>query len=309
MPRSNPMLGIGFKIASVLAFLIMSSLIKAVPGIPPGQLVFFRSAFAILPIVVFLAYSGELRSGFRTTRPLGHLWRGLIGVCGMSSAFFALTRLPLPEAISIGYGTPLLVVVFGAVFLKENVRLYRWLAVAIGLLGIGIIMWPRLSVFGVGGASSELTIGAIAALLSCVFGAFAMIQIRNLVRTERSATIVIYFSIACTIMALFSIPFGWVTPTPFQFAMLAGAGIIGGLGQISLTESYRHAEVSMVAPFDYSSLIFSIIIGYLFFADVPTPQMLIGAVIVVGAGLFIIFREHQLGVVRRKAAEVSPPAN
>lgn len=301
------MAGIGLKVASVAVFLSMASLIKAAEGVPPGQLVFFRSFFAILPIVVFLVARGEFVAGLRTQRPLGHLWRGLVGMGGMGFGFYAITHLPLPEAIAIQYAMPLLIVVFGALILKETVRLYRWSAVAVGMLGVGIIMWPRLTVFTAGGPMGTLAIGAMAALLGSVFGAFATILVRNLVQTERSATVVLYFSITCSLVALVTVPFGWVWPTPAQFAMLIGAGIAGGIGQILLTESYRHADVSVVAPFEYISLLFSIVIGYLVFHDVPTAEMLVGAAIVVAAGIFIIYREHRLGLERRRAREASPP--
>lgn len=307
MPRSNPMGGIGLKVASVAIFLSMASLLKASEGVPLGQLVFFRSFFAILPIAAFLIVRGEFVAGMTTERSLGHLWRGLVGVCGMGLGFFALTRLPLPEAVAIQYAMPLLIVVFGALFLKETVRLYRWSAVAVGMVGVGVILWPRLGLFaGSAGPMNEIAVGALAALLSSVFGAFATILVRNLVQTERSATVVLYFSITCSLVALATVPFGWVWPTPAQAAMLVGAGIAGGIAQILLTESFRHADVSVVAPFEYTSLLLSIIIGYVFFRDVPTLEMLIGAVIVVAAGIFIIYREHKLGLEQRKAREATP---
>jgi drug/metabolite transporter (DMT)-like permease len=299
---------IGLKVISVAVFLTMASLLKASGDVPPGQLVFFRSFFAILPIVVFLAARRELLAGVKTERPMAHFWRGMVGVGGMGLGFFALTRLPLPEAVAIGYAMPILIVIFGAVFLKENVRLYRWSAVAVGLVGVGIMVWPRLTVFtGAGGEVSGLTLGVLASLTSAVFAAFATMHVRHLVQTERAATIVLYFSIFCSLAGLLTLPFGWVWPTPAQWAMLIGAGIVGGIGQILLTEAYRHADVSVIAPFEYTSLILSIIVGYLFFGDVPTVTMLIGATIVVGAGLFIIWREHALGLERRKDREVTPP--
>lgn len=301
------MAGIGLKVASVAVFLTMASLLKASEGVPPGQLVFFRSFFAILPIVVFLTLRGELVAGLKTGRPLGHLGRGLVGVSGMGLGFFALTRLPLPEAVAIQYAMPLLIVVFGALFLKENVRLYRWSAVGVGMIGVGIILWPRLGVFaGNAGGLDGIAVGALAALISSVFGAFATILVRNLVQTERSATVVLYFSVTSSVVALVTVPFGWVWPTPAQAAMLVGAGIAGGIAQILLTESFRHADVSVVAPFEYVSLLLSILIGYVAFGDVPTIQMLVGAVIVVAAGIFIIYREHRLGLERRKAREATP---
>lgn len=302
------MTGIGLKVASVASFLTMAALLKATGSLPPGELVFFRSFFAIFPIAIFLAMRGQLVEGLQTERPFGHVGRGILGTAAMGFMFYALTKLPLPEAVAIGYAMPLLIVVFGALFLKEDVRLYRWGAVAVGVVGVGIIVWPRLTVFsGGGGPATDLAIGAIAGIVSAVFGAFAMMHVRNLVQTERSATIVLYFSITSSLAGLATLPLGWLWPTPAQWAMLVSAGIAGGIGQILLTEAYRNADVSVVAPFEYTSLIFSLVIGYVFFGDVPTITMLIGALIVVAAGLFIIWREHALGIEQRKAREVTPP--
>lgn len=304
----SPMRGIAFKLASVAVLLSMASLLKASQGVPVGQLIFFRSFFAILPIIIFLAWRGELLAGIKTERPMAHVWRGLIGVGGMGFGFFALTKLPLPEAVAIGYAMPLLIVVFGAVLLKENVRLYRWTAVAVGMVGVAIVMWPRLTVFsGTGGPPNDLTIGALSSLTAAVFAAFATMHVRKLVQTERSATIVLYFSIMCTLVGLLTLPFGWIWPSTEQAIFLVGSGIAGGIGQILLTEAYRHADVSVVAPFDYTSLILAIIVGYVFFNDIPTVQMMVGGAIVVAAGLFIIWRERALGLERGKARPYVPP--
>jgi drug/metabolite transporter (DMT)-like permease len=307
-PPNNAMAGIGFKLSSVCVFLGMSSLLKASDGIPAGELVFFRSFFAILPIIVYLIVRGELGVGLVTKHPVSHLWRGLVGSGGMAFGFYALTQLPLPEAIAISYATPLLIVVFSAMFFHEEIRLYRWSAVLVGFVGVIIIIWPRLTVFSGGLENmSSATLGAISALIAACFAATAMMLVRRLVQTERSATIVLYFSITSSLIGLCSLPFGWLMPTPEQFALLIGAGIFGGIGQILLTESYRHADMSVVAPFEYASLILSVIIGYIFFKDIPTVEMLLGGVIVVCSGLFIIYREHKLGIERKRASEVSPP--
>ncbi len=308
MLRQNAMTGIAFKLSSVCVFLGMSSLLKASEGVPAGQLVFFRSFFAILPIIVYLIWKGELGVGIRTRHPVSHLMRGLVGTGGMITGFFALTQLPLAEAITISYATPLLIVIFSAVFYQEQVRLYRWSAVLVGLVGVIVIIWPRLTVFSGGIADmSGATLGAISALVAACFAATAMVLVRKLVETERSATIVLYFSVTSAVLGLATLPFGWVMPTPEQFALLIGAGIFGGIGQILLTESYRHADMSVVAPFEYASLILSVLIGYVVFQDVPTIEMLIGGAIVIGSGLFIIYREHKLGLERKRASEVSPP--
>lgn len=308
MLRQNAMTGIAFKLSSVCVFLGMSSLLKASEGVPSGQLVFFRSFFAILPIIAYLIWKGELGVGLKTKHPVSHLLRGLVGTGGMMTGFFALTQLPLAEAITISYATPLLIVVFSAVFYHEQVRLYRWSAVLVGLVGVVIIIWPRLTVFSGGIADmSGATLGAVSALVAAGFAATAMVLVRKLVETERSATIVLYFSLTSSVFGLATLPFGWVMPTTEQFALLVGAGIFGGIGQILLTESYRHADMSVVAPFEYASLILSVAIGYVIFHDVPTIEMLVGGAIVVGSGLFIIYREHKLGLERKKASEITPP--
>lgn len=306
MPSNTVLIGIAYKIASVLVFLVMSSLLKASGDVPSGELVFFRSFFGIFPVVAFLIWRGELREGLKTRSVLDQLWRGLVGTVSMMLGFFALTKLPLPEAVTLNYATPLVIVVFSALFMGEVVRLYRWSAVIVGLMGVVIIAWPRLTLFssGIGG---DAAMGIMAALAACCFAAVAMLLVRKLVRTERSATIVLYFLGSSAIISLLTLPFGWVMPNPTQAACLIGAGFCGGIAQILLTDSYRYAEMSVVAPFEYSSLIFSVIIGYLFFGDVPTIYMLVGGIIVVGSGLFIIYREHRLGKDLSKAQEVSTP--
>lgn len=300
--------GIAYKVVSVLVFLVMSSLLKASGSVPSGELTFFRAFFGIVPVVVFLLWRGQLRGALKTQSVLGQIWRGLVGTSSMMLGFFALTRLPLPEAVTLNYATPLMIVIVSALFAHERVRAYRWSAVAVGLAGVVIIAWPRLTLVttGVGG---EAALGVGAALVACVLAAFAMLAVRRLARTEPSTTIVLYFMLSSSVIALLTLPFGWVVPDARQTACLIGAGIAGGIGQILLTESYRHAEMSVVAPFEYSSLIFSVAIGYLFFGDVPTLFMLVGGVIVVGSGLFIIYREHRLGLdpSREPAQEVVAP--
>src|SRR5262249_32513431 len=136
--------------ASVLVFLVMSSLLKASVGIPAGELVFFRSFFGIFPVIAFLAARGELREGLVSHSPGRQIWRGLVGTASMGCGFFALTRLPLPEAVTLSYATPLIIVVLSAIVLHETVRIYRWSAVIVGLLGVVVIAWPQLTLFSTG---------------------------------------------------------------------------------------------------------------------------------------------------------------
>lgn len=286
----------------------MSALIKAAGQVPAGQIVFFRSFFAILPILVMLAWQRELRVALATQRPFSHIARGVVGVTSMGLSFFALTRLPLPEAITLNYAQPLLVVVFSALFLGETIRVYRWSAVVVGLIGVCIVSWPKLTMFGAEtGMSNQQAVGVAAALVAAAISAVALLLVRNLVRSEKSTTIVLWFSLSASVAGLLTVPFGWAQLSGQQAAFLVVAGFCGGIAQILMTEAYRYAEASTVAPFEYASLIIGVVVGYLAFGEVPTIHMLVGGAIVVGSGLFIIWRERRLGIERAAARKVAPP--
>jgi drug/metabolite transporter (DMT)-like permease len=299
---------IALKVLSVAIFVTMSSLIKATGTLPAGQIVFFRSFFAVFPILFFLGFRKELRTAFTTARPLGHIARGVVGVCSMGLTFFALTRLPLPDAITLNYAQPLLVVVFSSLFLGEPIRIYRWSAVVVGLAGVVIISWPELTLLTSGtGFNDQEVLGVLAAFGGAGCSAVAAILVRSLVHSEKTATIVLWFSLVASAVALLTVPLGWQALTWQQTLLLVSAGFCGGIGQIFMTSAYRHAEVSTVAPFEYTSMILAIVVGYLAFGDVPTVHMLIGGAIVVGAGIFIIWRERQLGLARGAARKLVPP--
>ena len=307
-PSPNPLRGIGLKILSVTVFTLMAVCVKYVaPRIPAGEAVFFRSFFAMPVIVAWMVWTGNLRHGLDTKNPMGHVWRGLVGTSAMIMGFIALGLLPLPEVTALGYAAPLLTVIFAAMFLGETVRVFRMTAVIVGLIGVLIVLSPRLTVMSVDAASKVQTIGAMAALIAAVFAALAQVFIRKLVSTEQTTAIVFYFSLTATALSLLTIPFGWVVPTPFDATLLIGVGLMGGVGQILLTESYRHAETGVIAPFEYVSMVLSLILGYLVFAEVPTFTMLVGASLVVAAGLFIIWRERALGLRRSEARKAMTP--
>ncbi|MDQ0454257.1 S-adenosylmethionine uptake transporter [Rhizobium paknamense] len=289
-------------------FTLMQTAIKlAGTDIAAGQITFYRSAFALIPIFIYLALIGQLRTGFVTANVFGHVKRGVIGIASMGLSFYGLVHLPMPDAIAMGYAMPLVAVVFAAVFLKEEVRLYRWTAVCVGLFGVVILSWPKLTLFSSDGFGSEAAMGATAVLVAAALAAGAMLQVRQLVQEEKTATIVLYFSIIAALMSLLTLPFGWSDLSSRQFGLLALAGFLGGLGQIFLTEGYRHADISTIAPFEYSSILFGSLLGYLFFADLPTMNTLIGTVIVAGAGIFIILREHKLGLERQAVRKAASP--
>ncbi len=304
----RPLHGIAFKLASVLIFITMASMIKATTQhVPAGQTVFFRSAFAIPVIVGWLIWRRELPGGLKTANPFGHLWRGLMGTLAMGLGFAGLGYLPLPEVTAIGYAAPILTVIFAAMFLGEEVRLFRISAVALGLVGVLVVVYPRLTVLTQGEAGFAEAFGAMVVLGGALFAALAQVFVRKLVQQERTATIVFWFSLTATALSLTTIPFGWVWPTPGEAALLVGAGLLGGLGQIFLTSSYREADASLIAPFDYASMIFALLIGWLVFAEIPTRAMLAGAALVVTAGCLIIWREHRLGLERARQRKAMTP--
>lgn len=297
--ESNPFLAIVLKVISVLAFLAMATAIKLTGQLPVGQIAFYRSFWAIWPIIIYLLITRQHKGVLKTQHFKSHVWRGAIGMCAMGLGFYGLTRIPLPDAIALSYSRPLITIILGAVILGEVVRRYRWGAVMIGFVGVMIISWPKLEVLrGVGGFENQEAMGVIATLLQAVVASFAFVLVRQLVKTERTPTIVLYFSMTASIFALVTLPFGWESLSWYQLGCLVAAGVFGGLGQILLTQSYRYAETSIIAPFEYTSVIFSLLIGIWLFSEVPSWSTMIGSAIVIGSGIFIIFRERSLGLKR-----------
>lgn len=297
----NELVGITLKVVSVAFLVSMSAMIKLVgEGIPVGQIVFFRAFFAIIPVLVYLGCRGQLGQAYYTKRPLSHLGRSFVGCFGMGLGFYGITKLPLADVVALRHATPLFAVILAAILLRERVRLYRWAAVAMGLCGVLIISWPRITLFNDAGNIDEYY-GVIATIASTVFAAIATIFVRALVKTEKSPTIVIYFSSMASFFAAMTYFFGWVSLDLYNATLLVTCGIVGGIGQILMTECYRHASVSTIAPFDYTSILFGIAFSYILFGDLPESQMLIGTAIVAAAGIFIIYREHSLGLPRKES--------
>ncbi len=304
---NKPSTAIMLKLVAVFLFMVMAAMIKAATDeVPAGEAVFFRSLFALPIILAWIWQKGEIREALIPNNFLGHVWRGLFGTSAMALTFGGLALLPLPEVTAIGYATPIFTVILAAIMLGERIRLIRIGAVGLGLFGVMIVLWPRLSLDAdmLGAAG---TIGALMVLGASILRAVVQIHIRTLVKTEHTAAIVFYFSLTATVLSLFSLPFGWIIPSTTDIALLIGAGLIGGLAQILVTTSYRFGAASMLAPFDYASLIFAALIGYVIFDELPTLTMVEGAALVVLGGVLIIWRERQLGLERRRARSVTDP--
>lgn len=292
----NPLIGIALALAAIFSFTLMGAIVRYLSqSIPLGEIVFTRSAIAVVPLLILLVWRDELGTGLRTRNPFAHVTRSVTGAAGMFLNFAALALLPLAEATAIGFATPLFTVALSALFLGEVVRARRWSAVAIGLVGVLVMLSPHL---GSGQGHATSAVGAMLALAGAFTVAVAMTQVRHFSRTETTASLVFYFSIVCALCGLATLPWGWTVPTAGAAALMVAMGFLGGIGQILITESYRHAPASVVAPFAYTGMLYSIAIGYLWFAEVPGPVVLAGAAIVISAGLFVIWRERRLGLDR-----------
>jgi drug/metabolite transporter (DMT)-like permease len=272
---------------------------------PIGEVVFFRSAFALVPLLAWLSWRGDLINAVRTDDLKGHLLRGIISTSGMFAGFIALSYLPLSDAVAIGYASPLITVVLAALILKETVRAYRWSAVVVGFVGVIIMLLPHLNGSIVAqGLAGGAGVGALFALFAACCSAGATIQIRRLMVRERTGAIVFYFSLLTTFMGLMTIVLGWRMPDLADAVLLVVIGILGGIGQILLTLSYRHADTSVIAPFEYTTMLWAVLIGWFAFSQLPQATVVAGGLIVAAAGCFVLWRERQLGLQRAKEVEV-----
>jgi drug/metabolite transporter (DMT)-like permease len=299
----NPARGIAFKLISAALFAVMQALVRYLGSrYPIGQVVFYRSVFAIIPVVLVYAWRGELAAVVRTERPLGQAGRGVLSIAGMFFNFGAVARLPLVESNAIAFSSPLFTVALAALILSERVRVYRWSAVIVGFAGVLVVLSPHLSgdelTAAIGGATS--LIGVVYAICGSLTNAGTAIQTRRLTQSESTSSIVFYFSLSCALAGLATLPFGWVTPSGGEIAALISIGILGGTGHIFLTESYRFASASLVAPFDYTAMIWALVLGYAMFGETPTSEIVLGSAIIAAAGLFVILRERQLATMRRR---------
>jgi drug/metabolite transporter (DMT)-like permease len=229
----------------------------------------------------------------------------------MFTGFTALILLPLADATALSYAAPIFTVVLAALILKERIRVYRWSAVAVGFLGVMVMLWPYLG--RTSGLDQLQAIGAACGLAGAVCAGFATIETRKLTATEATGAIVFYFMVFTTVLALLTLPAGffipsqaWRWPDLHDASLLVLMGVMGGIGQITLTESFRNGDASLIAPFDYLSMVWAILLGWFLFAELPRPAMLLGAAIVIASGIFVIVRERRLGIDRSRQKAAGP---
>jgi drug/metabolite transporter (DMT)-like permease len=278
--------GIFLMIAAVGAFSVMDTLIKWLsPTFPVMQILLFRTAFALVPIVLLISRLGGFRA-LKTRNYFGHLGRSLFSTMALIGFIYAFGQMPLADVVAIGFSAPLFITALSLPILGEHVGPRRWAAVWVGFLGVIVMVRPGAGV---------LDAVALVALAATVCYALGVISIRLLNRTETTAALAFYVNLNSLLTALIAVPFGFVWPTWMQTAQLIAVGLIGGLAQLLLTSAYRLAPVAVVAPFDYTAMLYVIGFGYLFFGDLPDRSLLVGALIVIAGGLYILHREARLG--------------
>jgi drug/metabolite transporter (DMT)-like permease len=290
--QQNRLLGIFLRIGAATSFGFMAAAIKLGDrhGVHVAELAFYRFAFGLPPLLAWMALTGNL-GAWRTTRPVAHLGRGMLGLTTMVLAFSALTWLPLAEAATIGFVAPLFSVMLSAVVLREPVGRHRWSAVALGFVGVLIVMRP--------GGEDLPAIGLALALGSALGVAGVTITLRQIGRTESMPTIVLWFTCFSILVTGLFMPFVAEAHDARTWAILVALGLFGGVGQLFLTAALRFAPVSVVVPFDYTQLIWAVLLGWWLWDVRPPPSTWAGAAIIVASGLYTLYRERRLG--REKA--------
>lgn len=288
--------GILLRAVSGLLFVTMSAIVRSLAGeIPVGELVFFRSLPAVIPLLLYLWWQRELPRGLITRRPGGHALRSLFGCVGIFAGFTCLRFLPLAEAQALGFVSPIFLVLLAGLLLGEVIRPVRWLGVTLGFLGVLVMVAPEM---GGGLQSTERLLGAVLALVGALMGALVSFQIRRLGSTESPGAIALYFALVCTAVSLATIPFGWVMPNGHDLVMLLVMGLIGGGAQITMTLAFARTEASVLAPFEYLTMVWALGYGIILFGEWPGVWTMAGAGIV----LFAVMLVAQVEGMRRRAA-------
>ena len=289
---SKNQLGFFYMFISVCAFSLMDIIVKWSDDYPVGQVLFFRGFCGIIPIL-FLIPKDRFFDFYRTQRPALHIKRCLAGLIAIVSIFVALRNLPLATVVSISFASPIFTTIFSIFLLNEKVGFYRWLAVFVGFIGIVIISEPGFS---------SLNIYYIYPIIFCLGLSYVAIAIRKLSSTEPVWLISFFFSFSILIFSFFSLYQQWIMPSFIDLILLSFIGILGGIANLWLSQSYKFSEVSLVSPLKYLALVFAIIFGYLIWDEIPTIKTLMGALLVILSS-FIIFRRElsmkkQLSVAR-----------
>src|SRR5918996_153729 len=279
---SSVALGIGLALLAFALFSSMDAMIKWLSAdYPVHQMLFFNAAFGLLPVALMTRRAGGLRE-LRTRRIGLHLLRAGCGMIGGFCAFTAYSLMPLADAYAFIFTTPLLITVLSIPLLGETVRWRRWSAILVGFVGVLIMLQP-------GSGSFDLAAGA--ALLAAFASALSIVLVRKLSATETTASIAFYANVTVVLVMGASLPFDFVWPSLGDLALMGAAGLAGGTALMPLIAGYRRAQAAVVAPFQYSQMLWGVLLGWLLWDDLPSTAVAGGATIVVASGLYILYRE------------------
>ena len=286
--KNNIKVGAFFMLVSVTGFALMDLAVKwTTEDYSIGYVVFWRMIGGLIPLV-FTIPRDRWAHLLTTSKPGLHFIRSLAGTIALFCVYASLHFLPLATTVSLTFASPIFSTLLSIFILGEIVGSRRWTAIAIGFIGVLVIVNPT---------SSGFNFYMILPILFCIFFSIVAISIRKLSETEPTYLIALYFTIFGIIASLFTIPFGgwyWWPVSLFDFGMLALVGISGGIGNLALTQAYKNAEVSIVTPLKYLSLIYGVIFGYFIWNEIPAWNTYIGAFFIIVSSLTILRREKIL---------------
>lgn len=279
----SPVTGFSAMLLSVVLFSLMDTSVKWLgSSYPTQQIMFFRCAVAMVPLLVIISMRGGLPI-LKTGQVKMHLLRSVLGISAMGLAFYAFSLMRLADAISILHTTPIFMTILSVLILRETVGLHRWSAVICGFAGMLLVVKPGAGMLENG---SMFMLGA-ALLIACT-----TIIIRHLSIRDDPVCITFYFTMTGILASSLGIFWlGWQKPTPFDLLLLIAVGLLGGVAQYMMTLSYRHAEIGMVAPLKYLTIAFGGLYGYLIWSELPDLQAGIGILIIASAGIYTLHRE------------------
>ncbi|WP_223477121.1 DMT family transporter [Oricola indica] len=294
---TSPARGLGFAFLAFALFATHDAIIKALgQDYSIFQIIFFAMLFAFVPLAV-MVLADQSTGNFRPRHPWLVLARAVLSLTAMSCAFYAFVELPLAEVYALLFATPLLITALSVPLLGETVRARRWAAVVVGLIGVLIVLRPGMT---------EFSPGHLAALCSACAAATATIIVRKIGGEERSAVLILYPMLASMIVMGAALPWTYVPIELPSLGLMATVGLLSVIAQLCSITAYRFAPAAVVAPMQYSQILWATLYGVVFFAEKPDTMVAIGASIIIGSGIFIVWRESRPDVSERNPVLRTP---
>ena len=282
--RTNPRLAVAYSLTAACLLTTMDAIVKWLTvDYSVVQIAFMRYAVGLFVAIGLAQYSPTGLGGLVTRRPVSHLWRSAFNIATMITFYMAMRLIPLANAVCISLASPIFMTLFSVPMLREKVPLSRWIAVFLGFVGIALIVQPDPHA-GIGS-------GALLALVSAVTWSLTLVSSRRLSASESSYTILFYYALTVVVAlggSLVVMPSLWHPPVTLRdIALFLTIGLLGSFGQFFLNQAYRYGPIALLAPFEYSGMIWAILFDIVIWANFPTALMLLGAFIVIGCCLYI----------------------